>query len=352
MQTFLRLARASKIVSSVAGTSTSAVNTPKTTTRNRTSYLKSDGRRTQDKHRSNRYHTSHNHHQKRNNNDDDNDDNNDVRIDNAEEEETLDDDGTIAVKRLTSIVERVQRQYGNGIDRLTFAMACAVLLRVARCQYLYRAEFLGSTGIQIEILDATAFGALCREKLAPLYLHMMSQLGVGPEGRRGEEETERITVGGATYLLERSKVACQTNQPIQLDQLTDFVDGNELNRMSSSPPNGLMLRKMMTSSTRRNNTRSSSSSRKPVVGNGDNQSWEDVVRQLRSANDIADGLLVGTPGTTPQRQRVVNDAVNENDENQDTDMKIQLQATTDAALQLEAENQELRRILLEQSSGQ
>ena len=31
------------------------------------------------------------------------------------------------------------------------------------------------------------------------------------------------------------------------------------------------------------------------------QSWEDVVSQLRSANDIADALLVGSPGPTPSR---------------------------------------------------
>ena len=36
-------------------------------------------------------------------------------------------------------------------------------------------------------------------------------------------------------------------------------------------------------------------------GTQNDQSWEDVVSQLRSANDIADALLVGSPGPTPSR---------------------------------------------------
>ena len=271
----------------------------------------------------------------------------------------------------------------TGMDRLTFAMSCAVLLRVARCQYLYRAEFLGSTGIHTEILDATAFGALCREKLAPLYLHMMSQLGVGPEGKRGEEETNCITVEGATYLLNRSKIACQRNQPIHLIEenderdthrndkndrngRNDRNDRNALNvsngniNTASSPirrRDQSMVSRMMKSarkgrSSNSNSRRGAASSRK-ATGSADNQSWEDVVRELRNANDIADGLLVTrtpqvTPHTTPNRMNDLNKFDSAGME-EDEEMRIQLQATTDAALQLEVENQELRRRLLESS---
>ena len=272
------------------------------------------------------------------------------------------------------------------MDRLTFAMSCAVLLRVARCQYLYRAEFLGSTGIHTEILDATAFGALCREKLAPLYLHMMSQLGVGPEGKRGEEETNCITVEGATYLLNRSKIACQRNQPIHLieenderdthrndkndrngrNDRNDRNDRNALNvsngniNTASSPirrRDQSMVSRMMKSarkgrSSNSNSRRGAASSRK-ATGSADNQSWEDVVRELRNANDIADGLLVTstpqvTPHNTPNRMNDLNKFDSAGME-EDEEMRIQLQATTDAALQLEVENQELRRRLLESS---
>ena len=271
------------------------------------------------------------------------------------------------------------------MDRLTFAMSCAVLLRVARCQYLYRAEFLGSTGIHTEILDATAFGALCREKLAPLYLHMMSQLGVGPEGKRGEEETNCITVEGATYLLNRSKIACQRNQPIHLieenderdthrndkndrngrNDRNDRNDRNALNvsngniNTASSPirRDQSMVSRMMKSarkgrSSNSNSRRGAASSRK-ATGSADNQSWEDVVRELRNANDIADGLLVtGTPQVTPHNTPNRMNDLNKFDSagmEEDEEMRIQLQATTDAALQLEVENQELRRRLLESS---
>ena len=268
------------------------------------------------------------------------------------------------------------------MDRLTFAMSCAVLLRVARCQYLYRAEFLGSTGIHTEILDATAFGALCREKLAPLYLHMMSQLGVGPEGKRGEEETNCITVEGATYLLNRSKIACQRNQPIHLieenderdthrndkNDRNDRNDRNALNALNVSNGNintasspirrdQSMVSRMMKSarkgrSSNSNSRRGAASSRK-ATGSADNQSWEDVVRELRNANDIADGLLVtGTPQVTPHNTPNRMNDLNKFDSagmEEDEEMRIQLQATTDAALQLEVENQELRRRLLESS---
>ena len=74
MKTFLRLARASNIVPPTVAAS--AVATP-------------NGNRN-------------NHHHHRNNNND------------SSNEEEEDDEGTITVKRLTSIVERVQRQYGSG----------------------------------------------------------------------------------------------------------------------------------------------------------------------------------------------------------------------------------------------
>ena len=295
-----------------------------------------------------------------------------------DEKEESEDGSMITIKRLRSIVERVQAQYGNAgdtatgfQDRLRFSMSCAVLLRVARCQYLYRAEFLGSKG-STEILDATAFGALCREKLAPLYMHMMVQLGSG-----GDRETNHITVEGSTYLLNRSKIACQTNQLIALDdgsaqddqsgQSGHGVGGSE-RRMNVGPfslsdlvePTGIPSMMMMSGGSSRGRSRknsekkrSSSSSRKSDkrgVDSGGGESWEDVVRQLRNANHIADGLLVGTPSGKGTASGSGIGSGNGGGGGAEEGLKLKLEATTDAALQLEAENQELRRLILMQSS--
>jgi hypothetical protein len=205
-----------------------------------------------------------------------------------EKEQSKEEDGMITIKRLTSIIERVQTQYGDGRDHLRFPMSCAVLLRISRCQYLYRAECLGNQRSQgnTETLDATAFGALCREKLAPLYMHLMMQLGGG-----GDRETKHITVGGSTYLLEQSKIACQRNQTINLED-----DGEHFNLISkfvaSSTESGLKSMRRSSGGSKRGSGNRKSNVQNSVQ-NSDNQSWEDVVRQLRSANDIADGLLVG-----------------------------------------------------------
>ena len=211
-----------------------------------------------------------------------------------EKEQSKEEDGMITIKRLTSIIERVQTQYGDGQDHLRFPMSCAVLLRISRCQYLYRAECLGNQRSQgnTETLDATAFGALCREKLAPLYMHLMMQLGGG-----GDRETKHITVEGSTYLLEQSKIACQRNQTINLEG-----DGEHFNLISkfvaSSTECGIksMRRSSGGGSKRGSGNRGSGNRGSGNVQNSENQSWEDVVRQLRSANDIADGLLVGGSG--------------------------------------------------------
>ena len=294
------------------------------------------------------------------------------------------DGGMITIKRLTSIVERVQRQYGNGNDLLTFPMTCAVLLRVARCQYLYRAEFLVSMG-RTEVLDATAFGALCRERLAPLYLHMLTQGGEDTL-RTGEKLVQRITVEGAIYLLDRAKTACQKNHAIQMSDDATRSDGADaasyydsrlglgleevgLEEVGLEP---VMFEQMLGTTSphggvdQQVDLHDHDDHDGGGEGTKNDQSWEDVVRQLRSANDIADGLLVGSPGPTPSRSQmsamshrsgrsersgrsgrssgVADDTMDE--------IKMTLRAPDAAALQLlEAENQELRRRLLHHSSS-
>lgn len=243
-------------------------------------------------------------------------------------------DSMITIKRLKSIIERVQTQYGYGNDSLKFSMSCAVLLRISRCQYLYRPEFLGSKD-HTDILDATAFGALCLEKLAPLYKHLMAQLGGG-----GDRETKHITVPGSRYLLQQSKIACQSNLAIYLEEESDFLKSNFGEQLlSSMKKSGTKDIQVGEREGRKNsNSRSTKKSKQNKSGD-DHQSWEDVVRQLRNANDIADGLLlVGTPSGKGSSNMIASLRSFEEEE---------LQATRDVAVKLEAENQELKRRLNE-----
>jgi hypothetical protein len=208
-------------------------------------------------------------------------------------------------ERACSIIERVQAQYNGGQDLLTFAMSCAVLLRIARCQYLYQAEFLnvsdnhntritGNTNLDAVQQDAVAFSSLVQGRLVPLFQHLLRQLG------RDEREatSATCTTNGVMQLLERAKVACQRQLPIEIPDVEDFdVVGRSVSRDDKgkhSSPEFTRSQPFFRFGGRKEEkghlevSENESLAREP-------QSWDDLARELRDANNLADGLLVGTP---------------------------------------------------------
>lgn len=186
-------------------------------------------------------------------------------------------DMSVDTSRVQSIIEHVQGQYNSGRDVLSFSMSCAVILRIARCKYLYNAHFFNSSNLntgdqRLHTVqqDGLAFASMVKEKFVPLLCHLLIQLG------RDENEatSAQITTKGAIQLLERAKIACQTQQSIEIPNFE--LESKNYSKINTVEAKGL------------DNGES-----------GGELSWDDLAHELRDANNIAEGLLNASSASSP-----------------------------------------------------
>jgi hypothetical protein len=107
-------------------------------------------------------------------------------------------------------------------------------------------------------------------------------------------------------LLERAKVACQGRLPIEIPDVDDSEDDSHNNQSKHFSPELVRSQPQFgfgDHSEEKGRPRGGQESEEHETPEVEPQSWDDLARELRDANDLADGLLVGTPTSSLKRHR-------------------------------------------------